>query len=82
MDETQQQYIYEKLFEVAFLRRKGDAFQDFFADIMERCYPGDFMRTRPWGKIGDRKNDGYLKSKRRLFQVYYARVRIRQKSVL
>ncbi|MGA7891590.1 MAG: ABC-three component system protein, partial [Candidatus Sulfotelmatobacter sp.] len=29
-----------------------------------------FMACRPWGKVGDRKNDGFLKSERRLFQVY------------
>lgn len=69
MDEIQL-YYYEKVFETSFLRKKGNAFQDFFADIMERCYPGDFFRTRPWGPIGDRKNDGYLKSQRTLYQVY------------
>jgi len=37
---------------------------------MELRYPSDFMRTRPWGKVGDRKNDGYLASKRMLFQLY------------
>jgi hypothetical protein len=28
------------------------------------------MACRPWGNQGDRKNDGFLKSERRLFQVY------------
>jgi hypothetical protein len=28
------------------------------------------MACRPWGNVGDKKNDGYLKSERRLFQVY------------
>ena len=38
---------------------------------MERRFPdGDFIRVRPWGRSGDRKNDGYLKSRRTLFQVY------------
>jgi len=62
---------YEKALECAFLRLKGNAFQDFFADLMEKRYPnGDFIRVRPWGNVGDRKNDGYLRSKRILFQVY------------
>src|SRR5208337_4018326 len=52
------------------LKKRGNAFQDFFADIMEKRYPGDFIRVRPWGNVGDRKNDGYLKSERTLFQVY------------
>jgi len=58
-------------FKTAFLSKKGNAFQDWFADIMEMRYPdGDFIRVRPWGRSGDRKNDGYLKSQRILFQVY------------
>jgi hypothetical protein len=37
---------------------------------MEKCHPGDFQRVRPWGSSGDKKNDGYLRSSRFLFQVY------------
>lgn len=62
--------FYEVSFERDFLKRKKDAFQDLFSEIMEKCYPGDFQRVRPWGNIGDMKNDGYLKSKQTLFQVY------------
>jgi hypothetical protein len=64
------QAFFELKFEVAFLKKKGNEFQDFFATIMEKCHPADFVRVRPWGKVGDRKNDGYLKSERTLFQVY------------
>jgi C-terminal domain 10 of the ABC-three component (ABC-3C) systems len=62
--------FFEQEFKIRFLEKKGNAFQDFFADVMEKRYPGDFIRVRPWGKSGDRKNDGYLRSKRTLFQVY------------
>jgi hypothetical protein len=62
--------VYALKFEIAFIKKGGNEFQDFFSDIMERCHPGDFLRTRPWGNIGDRKNDGYLRSSRMLFQVY------------
>ncbi|MFZ2630868.1 MAG: ABC-three component system protein [Desulfosalsimonadaceae bacterium] len=65
-----QQAYYEQKFENAFLRAKGDAFQDFFEKLMGFAYKADFMACRPWGKQGDRKNDGFLKSERRLFQVY------------
>jgi hypothetical protein len=61
---------YEQQFEIAFLRAKGDAFQTLFERLMGLAYKADFMACRPWGKEGDRKNDGYLKSERRLFQVY------------
>lgn len=37
---------------------------------MGLAHRADFMACRPWGNIGDRKNDGFLKSERRLFQVY------------
>ena len=63
-------HIYELRFENYYLRLRGEAFQDFFADIMEKRHPQDFCRTKPWGQRGDQKNDGYLKSKRTLFQVY------------
>lgn len=65
-----QQAYYEQEFENAFLRAKGAAFQDFFEKLMGFAYKADFMACRPWGNRGDRKNDGFLKSERRLFQVY------------
>ena len=61
---------YEGQFEIAFLKAKGSAFQTFFNELMERAYRSDYMPCRPWGNRGDRKNDGFLKSERRLFQVY------------
>jgi hypothetical protein len=64
------QAYYNLKFENAFLRAKGDAFQDFFEKLMGFAYKADFMACRPWGRTGDRKNDGFLKSERRLFQVY------------
>ena len=65
-----QQANYELRFEVAFRSAKGDAFQTFFEKLMGLAYKADFMACRPWGNQGDRKNDGFLKSERRLFQVY------------
>lgn len=62
--------FYELKFKTAFLEKKGTEFQDFFSTIMEKVHQSDFIRVRPWGKVGDRKNDGYLKSERTLFQVY------------
>src|SRR5450759_4443410 len=61
---------YEQKFETEFLRAKGDAFQTLFERLMGLAYKADFMACRPWGNQGDRKNDGFLKSERRLFQVY------------
>ncbi len=64
------QLAYEKDFQIAFLKSKGDSFQHFFETLMFKAYPNDFIACRPWGKIGDRKNDGYLSSARILFQTY------------
>ncbi|HEY0463789.1 MAG TPA: ABC-three component system protein [Polyangiaceae bacterium] len=69
MDGVARQF-YEQCFKIDFLEKKGDEFQYFFSSVMEKAYPADFIRVRPWGNVGDRKNDGYLKSKRMLFQVY------------
>lgn len=65
-----QQAYYELRFENAFRSAKGDAFQTFFEKLMGLAYKADFMACRPWGNQGDLKNDGFLKSERRLFQVY------------
>ena len=63
--------FYEMTFKLRFLECRGEAFQDLFSTILEKRYPrGDFQRVRPWGSDGDRKNDGYLRSKRTLFQCY------------
>lgn len=65
-----QDAYYEQKFENLFLRAKGTTFQEFFEKLMGFAYKADFMACRPWGNRGDRKNDGFLKSERQLFQVY------------
>ncbi|MDM8520921.1 hypothetical protein QUF64_12805 [Anaerolineales bacterium HSG6] len=69
MDYSKRVY-YEAIFKSYCHEKKMNEFQDFFSSIMETRYPGDFIRVRPWGKNGDRKNDGFLTSKGALFQVY------------
>lgn len=69
MDEVSRAF-YEVKFELAFLKRKADEFQDLFSTVMEKRHPCDFIRVRPWGNVGDRKNDGYLRTRRTLFQCY------------
>ena len=65
-----QKLSYEKDFRIAFLEAKGDGFQRLFEKLMSKAHPNDFIACRPWGNVGDRKNDGYLPSKRTLFQIY------------
>jgi hypothetical protein len=69
MDALEKAY-YDAKFENAFLKSRGNTFQTFFNELMSRAYKSDYMPCRPWGNRGDRKNDGFLKSERRLFQVY------------
>jgi hypothetical protein len=65
-----QQLNYEKDFRIAFLETKGDGFQRLFEKLMAKAHSNDFMACRPWGNVGDRKNDGYLPSARILYQSY------------
>lgn len=65
-----QQLSYEKDFRIIFLESKGDGFQRLFEKLMAKAHPNDFLACRPWGNVGDRKNDGYLPSARTLFQSY------------
>lgn len=60
-------------FQRAFLSKRGSAFQDFFADIMDAAYPGSFERVRPYGSRGDLKCDGFLRPEGLIFQVYAPR---------
>ena len=48
----------------------GVGFQDFFADVMTRAHRDDFIKTRPYGSLGDRGCDGYLASVGRVFACY------------
>jgi hypothetical protein len=65
-----QDAFYELKFENAFLQARGNEFQTFFNRLMGFAYKADYIASRPWGKVGDKKNDGFLKSDKCLFQVY------------
>lgn len=69
MDSLAQNY-FELTFELLFRKAHGDAFQQLFGRIMNMTFPGDFVQTRPWGKLGDEKCDGYLRSQRKFYQCY------------
>ena len=50
----------------------GDVFQHFFSDVMEKIHGSNFVRIRPFGALGDKGCDGYLKSSGVIFQCYGA----------
>lgn len=47
----------------------GNAFEDLFTEIMNYAEPA-FQQIKPWGNIGDRKNDGYISDHGIFFQVF------------
>lgn len=61
---------YRMQFKLKCYETAGGDFQTFFDGIMEARYPDDYQKIKPWGPAGDRKNDGYLRSAKTLFQCY------------
>jgi hypothetical protein len=51
--------FYELRFRNQFLESKAMAFQNLFVAVMSKAHLADFMPCRPWGNVGDQKNDGY-----------------------
>lgn len=47
----------------------GNAFEDLFTSIMNYA-ESEFQQIKPWGSIGDRKNDGYIPSRGIYYQVF------------
>lgn len=65
----EEKYILRILFKNKIHEANGQAFEDIFTSIMNYFEP-DFKQIKPWGNIGDRKNDGYIPSKGVFFQVF------------
>lgn len=65
-----QLHIYGLKFENKFLRSNGIEFEELFKTVMKHRFGSDFVSVRPYGKIGDRKLDGYLRSEKTVFQCY------------
>ena len=71
MDLTQE-YWWKISLELKLRKVSGDAFQDFFSNVMQKCHGDDFVRVRPFGRKGDKGCDGYLQSNGQVFQCYGA----------
>jgi hypothetical protein len=50
-------------------QKGGTEFQAFFENIMEKAFSG-FQKIRPYGKEGDKGNDGYRPEEGIYYQVY------------
>ncbi len=66
---VQEKTFARKLFQNKILKADGQIFEDIFSAIMYYA-EADFQQIKPWGNIGDRKNDGYIKTKGIFYQVY------------
>lgn len=60
------------LLELKLRRMTGNAFQTFFADVMEARYGDDYVRVKPYGTLGDKGCDGYLSPSGAMFACYGA----------
>lgn len=69
---VEQRYWWRIALELRLRQNHGDAFQDFFSIVMGQLHGDDFVRVRPFGALGDKGCDGYLKSSGQLFQCYGA----------
>ncbi|WCT12335.1 ABC-three component system protein [Mucilaginibacter jinjuensis] len=65
----EEKYIARKLFQLEIHKRSAQAFEDFFVRIMQLSHP-EFIPVKPQGQYGDRKNDGFIKSEGKYYQVY------------
>lgn len=57
-------------FQLSFRTKHGTEFQDFISEVFDRRFGSDFFKIKPYGKQGDKKCDGIVKSLRKLLQVY------------
>lgn len=69
---TEQFHWWRIALELRLRQCNGDAFQDFFSRVMSQLHGDDFVRVRPFGKLGDKGCDGYLSSSGQVFQCYGA----------
>jgi hypothetical protein len=64
-----EKYMLRLIFKNKIYEADGQKFEDIFTAIMRYTEP-EFQQIKPYGNVGDKKNDGYIKSKGIYFQVY------------
>ncbi len=69
---NEQRYWWRIVLELRLRQFHGDAFQDFFSNVMGSLHGSDFVRVRAHGSLGDKGCDGYLQTTGQLFQCYGA----------
>ena len=66
---TNEKILAKRLFELTIHKSDGNEFEKLFSKIMS-FHDDDFRLIKPWGNIGDRKNDGYIEDKGIFYQVF------------
>jgi hypothetical protein len=69
---SEQRYWWKIALELKLRKCSGNAFQEFFSDVMAAAHGSDFVRVRPYGSLGDKGCDGYLQSTGTVFACYGA----------
>jgi len=67
---SEQRYWWKIALELKLRKCSGNAFQEFFSDVMAAAHGSDFVRVRPYGSLGDKGCDGYLQSTGAVFACY------------
>jgi len=57
------------IFENRLLQADGNTFENLFFSIMIKHFP-EFKKVKPYGKIGDEKNDGFIESEGKFYALY------------
>ena len=73
--------FYALQFKIAFLEKKGTAFQDWFQTLAGYSLGPDFEAVRPYGSQGDWKCDGRQLSTGTIFQCYAPETATDQKTI-
>jgi hypothetical protein len=62
----EQRYWWRIALELKLRKSSGDAFQDFFSNVMAKAHGSDFVRLRAFGSLGDKGCDGLAVARARL----------------
>lgn len=63
-------YWFMLQFKLKLYQAVGEEFQRLFNGVMTAYHGVNYQSVRPWGKAGDRGNDGFLAKEGHYFQVY------------
>jgi len=62
-------FFHNVIFRIKLHESNGQSFQDVFNQLMSFVYDS-YVAVTPWGKLGDRGNDGYVATEQRYFQLF------------